>query len=435
MVATVQQRIKESQLDDVDALTAAMIRWQRTARASGAKTTVHAMLIALGRFDAVAEAYGTALSSFALDEVARRLTHFAEDEFESGDWRLSYVGEGCFLLAAHEACSRERWQWLAEALADAIAHPISAYFDAEIIRLWPRFGLIRVIGDEEPSHIFTQLQDVLAQSHRAAGRRIFWVDAKQSPRGIPAHKLEADLLHALDNDEIEIVYQPQISVQSGAVIGAEALARWEHKALGRIGGAQLFAIAERADYTAQLSRHILQIAIKQAASWPAHLRVSLNVTPQDLAATRFARDFLALLNDAALDPARVTLEITEQILLGDLTQTHAILSEIKQAGVKIALDDFGAGFCNFRYLKTLPLDYLKLDRAMVEGIEGDERDLGVLRGIVTMAKVLGLDIVAEGVETSGQLQILRDEGCGVFQGFLGGKAMRNAEFLDRITRV
>ncbi|MDA7788108.1 EAL domain-containing protein, partial [Sphingomonadaceae bacterium] len=186
----------------------------------------------------------------------------------------------------------------------------------------------------------------------------------------------------------------------------------------------------QADYTAQLSRHIAGRALMAAAKWPEALRLSLNITPADLAVGGFASEFAVLLEDSGFPANRLTLEITEQVLLTDLERAAQELRVLKKMGVRFALDDFGAGFCNFRYLKMLPLDYLKLDRSMVEGIQDDPHDLAVLRGIVAMAKAIGLDVIAEGIEDEHQHAIVQAEGCASYQGFLKAAPMAAQEFAD-----
>ena len=206
------------------------------------------------------------------------------------------------------------------------------------------------------------------------------------------------------------------------------MARWQHPGLGRIGAGALFSIAERADHVAHLSRHILTRALEAAADWPDGVRLSLNITPTDLAIGGFADEFSQLVANSGFAADRLTLEITEQVLLVNLEQAAEQLAKLTADGMRIALDDFGAGFCNFRYLKLLPLDYLKLDRAMVEGIESNAEDLTVLRGIVAMAKALGLDVIAEGIENEAQRRIIANEGCAYWQGFLRAAPMGVAEF-------
>jgi len=195
-----------------------------------------------------------------------------------------------------------------------------------------------------------------------------------------------------------------------------------------MGAGALFAAAERADHVAQLSRHVACVALATAAKWPSELRLSLNVTAADLAAGGYARALRDQLLQTGMDPARLTLEVTEQALLSDIQLAGDTLRELSGDGTRIALDDFGAGFCNFRYLKLLPLDYLKLDRSMIEGVTSDARDLAVLRGIVAMARALGLEVIAEGVETEAQRSLLAAEHCASFQGFLAAQPMNAIEF-------
>ena len=140
-------------------------------------------------------------------------------------------------------------------------------------------------------------------------------------------------------------------------------------------------------------------------------------------------DFIALVDQSLLEPEQVTLEITEQVLLADLDRTREILDELKAVGINLSLDDFGAGYCNFRYLKVLPLDCLKLDRAMIDGVLDDERDLAVLRAIVAMAKALDLRVVAEGVEKDEQLALIAREGVETYQGFLRAEPMDADDFI------
>jgi EAL domain-containing protein (putative c-di-GMP-specific phosphodiesterase class I) len=241
--------------------------------------------------------------------------------------------------------------------------------------------------------------------------------------GVSPGVLEADLLRALDRREIEVLFQPQFSCGTGAVIGAEALARWRHPSLGEIGARDLFAIAERAALVAPLSRHVVARALEDAATWPDSLTLSLNITPEELGDPRFAADFAALIGQSVIPPQRLMLEITEDLLLRNLAQAASALRALRGLGFRTALDDFGAGFCNFRYLRELPLDALKLDKAMVEGVPGDATALAVLRAIVALGKALGLAVYAEGIEDEIQRAAITAEGCDFWQGFLRAQPM------------
>jgi EAL domain-containing protein (putative c-di-GMP-specific phosphodiesterase class I) len=239
----------------------------------------------------------------------------------------------------------------------------------------------------------------------------------------------AALMAALDRGEIEILFQPQFAADDSALVGAEALARWHHPEQVVIGGAALFEIAEQTGLVESLSRHIASAALAAAAGWRNDLRLSLNVTAADLAEAGFADTIAALVAAADFPPERLTLEITEQALVADLERSADRLRQLAELGVRIALDDFGAGFCNFGYLKRLPLHYLKLDRSMVEGIDENPRDLAVLRGILSMALALGLEVIAEGIERDSQRRAVVGEGCTAWQGFLGARAMSAKEFV------
>jgi diguanylate cyclase len=406
-------------LADAAALERQLALWRDAALAEESPAPVHALLVGLGRFDAVNLAYGEAAGDGALIELARRLLHFAQDELAGGEWLAARMGGGKFALVARQPVSRERWQWLGEAVAEAVAAPIAAVDGAGTVRLWPRIALMRVLPGETPAQVLDRLAATLGRAHDRPDARVLWADRRHAPAGIRAAQLEADLLAALDRDEIEIAFQPQFTLADGRLVGAEALARWQHPQVGLIGAGALFAIAERADHVAHLSRHIAETALAAARDWPGGLRLSLNVTPADLASREFARDFGALVEGAGFRPERLTLEITEQVLLGDLEGVAPTLAALRSKGMRIALDDFGGGFCNFRYLKLLALDTLKLDRSMIEGIEEDPRDRAVLRAIVALARALDLSVVAEGIETDAQRAIARDEGCALFQGYLG----------------
>jgi len=400
-----------------------------SAQAGGAIPRLHALLLGIRRFETVNLAYGQAAGDAALVETAARLTHCASEALD-GPWFAARGPGSTFLLILDDACSRERWQVFAEQLADAVAQPILRR--AGTMRLSPRIALLRVLAGESAESALDRLAQTLATVQRDLARRVLWTDSETVRAGRSAAQLEADLLHAIDKGEIEVHYQPQFALSpdgTEALSGAEALARWNHPKLGRIGAGPLFAIAERADHLAPLSRHIAQTALSAATHWPAPLRLSLNVTASDLAAGSFTFDLGKALGQSGFPTNRLTLEVTEQVLVADMALAERSLSDLARLGIRIALDDFGAGFCNFHYLKILPLHYLKLDRSMVDGITQDPRDLAVLRAIVAMARALDLSVIAEGIETEAQRLAVAREGCACYQGFLRAQPMPGDAFL------
>ena len=427
--ATDSNRDSLTGLSSLDHARHTIDKWRMDWPQGTTSFPLHAMLIAIGRIDRVNVAYGETAGDGALVEIAQRLRHFAADELESSIWIAARSSGDSFLLAVREECSRERWQWLAEALADAIAMPIFDPASGHAVRLWPRIALMRATEGDTAATVLDTLSEAAVRARGDKGRRVVWANGQLAKEGRTNHQLEGDLLGALDRDEIEVFFQPQYRVEDDSLIGAEALARWHHPTLGRIGAGTLFSIAERADHTAQLSRHIVRKALLAANEWPGGLRLSLNITPADLAAGSFADEFLKLLSSTNILPECLTLEITEDVLLAELDQVSGVLEQLRDAGISLSLDDFGAGFCNFRYLKILPIDHLKLDRSMIVDVLADERDLAVFRAIMAMAKALDLKVVAEGVETEAQRQLVAREGCEVYQGFLRAEPMTGSAFL------
>lgn len=384
------------------------------------KEQVHVLLVSLARLDAINMTYGSNSGDVALVEAAKRIQNFAGDELDT-PWFVARLSGSSFLLALRGPCSRERFTLFAQGLADAVAKPMS--IGAEGMRVAPRITLLRAVAGDDVAAVVDRLVQAQASLARRGGRQIAWVDGHAARLGRSPARLEIDLLNALDNDEIEVLFQPQFGLPGSTLTGAEALARWQHPQLGRIGAGALFAIAERAEVMVPLSQAIAAKALALAARWSGEPRLSINVTAADLAVGSYSEKLAALVAASGFPAGRLTLEVTEQALLSDIELARRTLATLTEAGMRVALDDFGAGFCNFRYLKLLPLHYLKLDRSMVEGIAEEPRSLAVLRGIVAMAKSLELEVLAEGIEDEAQRRLIEAEGCASWQGFLGAEPL------------
>ncbi|WP_423828202.1 EAL domain-containing protein [Sphingomonas oleivorans] len=247
-------------------------------------------------------------------------------------------------------------------------------------------------------------------------------------------RLESDLRHALEQDEIELLFQPQVSIASGRIVGVEALARWHHPILGELGAHPLFAAAARSDHLSQLSAHVQEKALRRAGHWPealATLGIAVNVTASDLARPDFAGRFAAMTAESGLDRSRVTVEITESEMIEELDAAAMLLAALRRDGFRIAIDDFGTGYSSLAYLKALPLDYLKIDRRLTQDIVGSARDRIVVLGVIEMARSLGLRVIAEGVETEAQRDELARAGCDYYQGYLCAPPVGEAE-LERL---
>jgi len=231
---------------------------------------------------------------------------------------------------------------------------------------------------------------------------------------------------AIARDKIAVHFQPQIEPATGHVSGVEALARWD----GAASPEDLFARAAATGQSERLSRLIQRKALRMVGKWTgplAQLRVSINLLAEDLTRPGYERWLLDEIAAAGLKPERVTAEITENGLLADQPAAAARLAMLRAAGVRIAVDDFGTGYCSLAYLTSLPLDTLKIDRGLIADIVGGTRDRIVVKAMIRLARELGLSVVVEGVESTPQLVLLAEWGCDLYQGFLGAGALDEGE--------
>lgn len=232
---------------------------------------------------------------------------------------------------------------------------------------------------------------------------------------------EAGLRGALRNDEFLVYYQPEVSIDDGQMLGAEALIRWNHPVEGVVAAGTFIEVAEETGLVVEMGELVLSAAVAEAATWPGGddgpmVRVNLAAAQlqrdDTVALVRFA------LQETGLPPHRLCLEITESAVMTDIRRSEQILYRLKELGVKLAVDDFGTGFSSLAYLKRFPVDALKIDRAFVDGLGEDDEDRAFVSSIISLADALGLDVVAEGVETEGQARVLAELGCHRAQGYL-----------------
>ncbi len=234
--------------------------------------------------------------------------------------------------------------------------------------------------------------------------------------------LEAAIAH----EQIDVLFQPLIEPGSGRIVGAEALARSSVAPDAQ----QLFARAFAGGLAERLSRLIQRKALRSASVWEGPLKdlgLSINVLPDDLSRAGYEDWLLDEIATAGIDPKRITAEITESALLVDQEAVAGRLARLREAGVRIAVDDFGTGYASLAYLISLPLDAIKVDRGLITDIVGGERDRIVVKALVHLARELDLKVVVEGVETTGQLSLLAEWGCDLYQGFLGAGALTQEE--------
>lgn len=236
-------------------------------------------------------------------------------------------------------------------------------------------------------------------------------------------KLEGELRRALERGEFRVFYQPKVSIGSGEIVGMEALLRWEHPERGLLAPSEFLALAEETGLIVPIGRWVLREACRQAKEWQERhpkdppLAISVNLSAKQFGNPDLAEHIGAVLDEYELDPRGLTLEITESIAMEDVGATADALGKLKAMGARIEVDDFGTGYSSLAYLQRFPVDYLKVDRSFVAGLDQNPNDEGIVRAVLALARTLGLEVVAEGVETGEQLGLLREMGCGLAQGY------------------
>jgi diguanylate cyclase len=298
------------------------------------------------------------------------------------------------------------------------------------LHISPRIGIAVAQEGESGLELLSRAQGALSKAYGTKGRKLAVAAPATDIHSGIANLLDRDLRGAIEKGAIAIMLQPQFAVADGTLIGVEALARWQHPELGQVGAGHLFASADRCDLREDLSALIQARSISIAAKWPAELkalRLSVNLGADELG-EGYSTRLQKLLKQHGFSPKRLTLELTEESLVKDMALAANELEKLRAKGIRIAVDDFGTGYSSLLYLKTLPLDYLKLDKGMTPDINGKGKDRIILRAIIAMAKALELQIIAEGVEREDELEMLRAEGCDFFQGFLYSPALTPDEF-------
>ena len=398
---------------------AGMRRWL-TRRLDDAQP-IGVILVALGRFDMVNTAYGRDAGDAVLRAASTRIAEAARGAFGRRAV-LARMGGAEFVVAAADTDATALAD-AAKGIEEALTRPF-VIGDA-IAPVGARVTTVTSRPGDDPAILLRRASEALAGEDN-------------DNRAVPIEALAVDLRRAMDAGEIELRMQPQVAVATGAIVGVEALARWRHPDHGEVGAETLFAAAARAELELALSEHVQRLALAQAARWPAALRtlrLSVNVTAADVARANFADLFLDWVDSSGFPRARLTVEITEGGLIDDLGQASRLLSDLRAAGCRVAIDDFGTGYSSLAYLKALPLDYLKVDRKLTQDITGSARDRIVVRGVIDMARSLGLTVIAEGVETPEQLDLLAKEGCQFYQGFLCAEPLTVPELVALMERT
>ena len=388
------------------------------ARARRVPGPVGVLFIDLDRFGAINERFGHRSGDRVLVEVGARL----ESAFRPSDTVARLDGD-TFCVACDALDGELDIVGIAERVQAALAEPVRC--DGVELAVSACVGIALAGGaDADPEQL---LRDADAAMHQAkltgpGATRIY--DADMQERAEQRRALESDLAGALERGEFVLHYQPQVSFGTGAVTGVEALVRWERPGHGLVPPDAFIPVAEETGMIVALGTWVLEEACRQAAAWtrelgdtpPLTMAVNLSALQLD------DRGLPALVADVlartGLEPARLNLEITETVLMGDTQANIEILGALKGVGVTLSVDDFGTGYSSLSYLKRFPVDELKIDRSFVKGLPGDQDDAAIVAAVIGLGHALGLTVVAEGVETGEQRAVLAAAGCETAQGYL-----------------
>lgn len=378
-------------------------------------------------FNLVNDRYGHAAGDAFLSAVSARMIKAAGP----GDV-VARLGADEFVFLLRKSEGRDGKTAL-QAFLDEIRHPV------EVGRL--RLGVSMTAGLAVFPRHGTDVQEVLthatAAMHRAkqlGGGRFEIYDAEFS-RLQELRRLRIQTLReSISGGRIDLDFQPLLNLHDGRVFGFEALARWQHPEEGRLGPGAFIPLAEQEGLIVDLGGAVLTRACREAKRWSRELgigfAVSVNVSAQQFSGGEIRNQVQHALAESGLDPALLELELTESMLLDDESTAISIMSELKALGISIAIDDFGTGFSNLGALARLPVDRLKIDRSIISDIETNEAAASIASAIVAMGQRLGLRVLAEGVETQGQMEFLRVHHCDDLQGFLLGRPVPSADMAE-----
>jgi diguanylate cyclase (GGDEF)-like protein/PAS domain S-box-containing protein len=380
----------------------------------------------LDRFKEVNDVLGHAAGDVLLREVAKKLAAAADGAF------LARLGADEFAFI----CSGGAQPAAAAALARRVQSAIAANIEVDGYSRRAELSIGVAIFPTDGTDSATLLANAGAALDRAKeeGRgAIHFFAAAMDLELRERRALQHDLQSAIARNELALHYQPQARVD-GEIVGFEALARWQHPTRGAVPPGTFIPLAEESGLIVPISEWILRAACREAASWPRDLQIAVNLSPVQFRHGDLAGLVHAILLETGLSPGRLELEVTEGVLIDDFSRAVSILRRLKSLGVRIAMDDFGTAYSSLSYLQSFPFDKIKIDQAFISNVERNRQSAAIARAVIALARVLGLPVLAEGVETKEQLAFLAREGCDEVQGYLIGRPRPIAEYSSLLAR-
>jgi diguanylate cyclase (GGDEF)-like protein/PAS domain S-box-containing protein len=378
------------------------------------------------RFKHINDALGHAVGDRLLQSVAQRLF----DCVRTSD-TVSRQGGDEFVILLTETKQARDAAVIAEKILLALAAPHR--IDQHELHLTASIGIVTYPDDGMDADTLMKNADFAMYHAKDFGRNNFqFFKADMNVRAIERQSLENGLRHALERHEFVLYYQPKMNLDTGSIIGVEALIRWRHPTRGLVSPAQFIPVAEECGFIVTIGRWVLREACCQARKWqkeglPA-MRIAINISAVELRAKGFVAYVRQILTETGLEARYLELELTETFLMQDSRSTAAVLRELKDMGIHLALDDFGTGYSSLSYVKRFPIDTLKIDQSFVRDLATDADDASIVSAVISMGKSLHMRVVAEGVETQEQLEFLREHGCPFGQGFYFSPPVGAKEF-------
>jgi len=384
------------------------------------------MFIDLDRFKNINDSYGHALGDQLLIEVSRRL----KNHLRSGD-TISRIGGDEFVVILEQLELAEQAATLAQSCIDILAKPFA--IDGHEIFITPSIGIALFPEDGNDAQTLLKHADIAMYRSKENGRHCYSFFTKQLSDQVKERlKCETLLRRALEREEFELHYQPQVDANCGEILGAEALLRWNHPEHGQVLPNEFIQVLEETGLIKDVGAWALKTACQQMQAWEAaglpKIRLAVNLSAKQVSPECINHQLCDMLTNSGLTPNRLELEITEHSIVQGKEQGIQLLKSLREWGVSLAIDDFGSGYSSLMRLKQLPVHCLKIERALVRDVPSDPDDQAICQAVVALGHSLGVRIVAEGVEREEQADFLRSIGCDELQGYLYGRPLSAADF-------
>ncbi|MEJ0037767.1 MAG: EAL domain-containing protein [Gammaproteobacteria bacterium] len=373
------------------------------------------LFVDLDRFKRINDSLGHIVGDRLLQSVARRLLACVR-----GSDTVSRQGGDEFVILLSDVAHVRDAAAKAEKILLALRVPLRV--DQHEIHVTGSIGVVTYPDDGVDTETLIKNADFAmyhAKDNGRDGYRFF--ESKLNARAIERQCLETDLRHAIERQELVLHYQPKIDLATGEIVGVEALVRWQHHERGLVLPGEFIPIAEECGLIVPVGRWVLREACAQSRRWRdaglAPTGLAINISAVELRSANFVNDVRSILAETRLESRYLELEVTETFLLQETEATKAVLRALKAVGVQLALDDFGTGYSSLSFLRTFPIDAVKIDQSFVRGIRIDSEDAGIVDAVISMGKSLHLRVIAEGVESRQQVDFLKAHGCSEAQGY------------------